>query len=349
MKSRLVEFLRCPITGEKLHLTREKKDDNTGEILSGFLETPSGKSYPIEAGVPILIDFESFVPGQAETVDTFSEKWSRAPGYREATQHHYVSWYLERYGFQTIEGLRAFLSQKKFILEAGTGEGRDAQLYAENSTAEVFAIDISTGINIAYRDLGTIPNLHFIRADLQRLPFAPDFFDFIACDQVIHHTPDTAASLKALVRHLGNGHIAFYVYKVKGPIREFCDTFIREKTTQMSPEACMEFSEAMTHLGKSLTEQNISIDIPVDIPLLGIDKGKFDLQRWLYWNVFKCYWNNTIDWSSNAVTNFDWYHPLHAHRHTPEEVESWLNDNNLSVEHFSVVESGISTLARRHK
>ena len=27
--------------------------------------------------------------------------------------------------------------------------------------------------------------------------------------------------------------------------------------------------------------------------------------------------------TSNVITNFDWYHPLHAHRHTPEELRAW--------------------------
>ena len=27
-----------------------------------------------------------------------------------------------------------------------------------------------------------------------------------------------------------------------------------------------------------------------------------------------------MDWDTNVITNFDWYHPLHAHRHTEDEV-----------------------------
>jgi hypothetical protein len=54
-----------------------------------------------------------------------------------------------------------------------------------------------------------------------------------------------------------------------------------------------------------------------------------------------------MDWTSNVMTNFDWYHPLHAHRHTPEEVRGWCVELGLQVERFDVVESGISVLARR--
>jgi hypothetical protein len=54
-----------------------------------------------------------------------------------------------------------------------------------------------------------------------------------------------------------------------------------------------------------------------------------------------------MDWTSNVITNFDWYHPLHAHRHRPEEVRAWCAEERLAVEHFDVVESGISVLARK--
>ena len=52
---------------------------------------------------------------------------------------------------------------------------------------------------------------------------------------MIHHTPNTKASFLALLKHLAaDGHIAIYTYKVKGPIREFCDDYIRERTVKMS-------------------------------------------------------------------------------------------------------------------
>jgi hypothetical protein len=49
----------------------------------------------------------------------------------------------------------------------------------------------------------------------------------------------------------------------------------------------------------------------------------------------------------NCITNFDWYHPLHAHRHTPAEVEEWCAADKLEIVNFDVVESGISVLARK--
>jgi SAM-dependent methyltransferase len=291
---------------------------------------------------------ELFAEGQKETVDSFSWKWNKASEYRSTTDGHYVAWYLSRYGFGTEAKLAELLAGKKMILDAGTAHGRDADMYLRNSTATVVGIDIGDGIRNAFRDLGDRPRLHLVQADLGRLPFPEETFDFIGCDQVIHHTPDTRASLLHLVSRLApGGHLAFYVYRKKGPVREFSDDHIRAATVHMSPEECLETSRAITAFGKALSDMKITIDVPEDIPLLGIQAGKQDLQRFIYWNMFKCYWNDTMDWDANVITNFDWYHPLHAHRHTPEEVRSWCQEAGLVIEHLDVQESGISALTRK--
>lgn len=348
MKRTLLSLLRDPSTGEALRLADAEPADGE-RVERGVLVSDAGARYPIEAGVPELLTEDHFVPGQRETVDSFSWKWERAPSYREATRAHYQRWYLERYGFRDEADLADWLSGKRCILDAGTAHGRDAELYARLCPkATVVGIDISTGVRSAERDLGALPNAHFVRADLTRLPFLGETFDFIGCDQVIHHTPDTRDSLRRLLRHLApGGHVSFYVYRRKGPIREFADDYLRERTTAMSPEECWEMSEAMAKLGKALTELHATVDVPEDIPLLGIKAGKQDVQRFIYWNVFKCYYNAGIDWNSNVVTNFDWYHPKHAHRHTEEEVRRWCEEEKLSIEHLDAQESGISVRAQR--
>jgi SAM-dependent methyltransferase len=347
MKRSLIEFLRCPASGERLDLVDPVSADGA-EIASGRLQAPSGRQYDIADGVPVMLLPETWPRGQSETRESFSEKWRRAPNYREATRPHYVQWYLDRYGFGTTDGLREFLSSKRRILDAGTGHGRDTELFASHSTATVFGVDLSGGIYNAYRDLRDVGNVHLVQADLRNLPFEPQFFDFISCDQVIHHTPDTRESLARLVRHLApGGHIGVYVYKKKAPIREFSDDYIRQFTVGMPPDECLRICEAITKFGRSLSRLGVTVDVPEDIPILGIKAGAYDLQRFIYWHVFKCYWNETMDWDSNVITNFDWYHPLHAHRHTPEEVRSWFAENALDIVHFDVVESGISAIGHK--
>ncbi len=348
MKKDLIPYLACPATGGPLRLV-DPELSSSGEVIGGRLIGPDGREYSIVDGVPVMLLLpETWPSGQAETRESFSSKWKLAPDYRENTREHYQQWYLDRYGFKTIPALAKFLTSKRRILDAGTGHGRDAEMFFNASAATVFAVDISYGIHNAYRDLHGLDRMHLVQGDLTCLPFPPDFFDFISCDQVIHHTPDTHASLLALLKHLvPGGHIGFYAYKKKGPIREFTDDYLRQFTVKYSPEECYEFSEAITKLGKALSDLKVEFEVPEDIPLLDIKAGRYDIQRFIYWNVMKCYWNDTMDWKSNVITNFDWYHPLHAHRHTPEEVRSWIEECKLEVVNFDIVESGISVLARK--
>lgn len=346
MKRSLVEFLRDPITGEPLQLVSEQ---STGDdVSSGKLCNSSGREYDIIGGVPVLVRSDQFAEGQKETVETFSWKWDKAKAYRTATLGHYRQWFLDRYGFGNEAKLGQFLSTKHRVLDAGTAHGRDAEMYHRNSIAQVYGVDISSGIRNAHRDLQHLDRINLVQADLTRLPFPDGFFDFIGCDQVIHHTPNTRQSLNLLLKKLSvGGHVAFYVYKKKGPVREFCDDHIRSQTVKMTPEQCLEVSEAITKLGKVLSDLKLEIEVPADIPVLEIKAGKYDLQRFIYWNMFKCYWNDTMDWESNVITNFDWYHPLHAHRHTPEEVKQWCAEEHLQIEHFDVQESGVSVRAKK--
>jgi len=321
--------------------------------MNGSLTCAEGHSYLITDGVPRFLSSNALsdAPGDAaQTRESFSAKWTRIPnfGHEEASRQMYVNWYLERYGFGTLDNLRDFLADKKTILDAGTGLGRDAILYGENSSAQVIALDISQSIDFAYQHAGHLPNVHLVQADLTMLPCNEGSFDFLACDQVMHHTPDTKASFDHLVRHLApGGQIAFYVYKKKGPIREFCDDFLREHYTQASEEECYAFSRAMTALGKALSDLKAEVVVPEDIPILEIKAGKHDIQRFVYWHIFKCYWNEKLDWETNVLTNFDWYHPRYAHRHTAEEVRAWCAEAQLEIVLFNVIESGITVRARK--
>lgn len=346
MKRSLVEHLRSPASGEPMVL--EVAEETADEVLLGSLSTPSGEVFPVIDGVPDLVAVDEMGTDQRATQDSFSTKWKLAPDYRQATLDHYRNWYLERYGFADVGEVAQFLADDQLILDCGTGHGRDAQLYAENSSAQVIGLDFSYGIRNAYRDLWQIPNLDFVQADMTRLPFPRDHFDLVACDQALHHTPDTHEAFRSLVSVLKpGGRLATYVYKVKAPIREFTDDFIRATTTAMSPEECLTVSAQITALGKALSELKAEFTLPVDIPLLEMKAGTYDVQRFIYYHMMKAYWNETMDWDSNVITNFDWYHPTDAHRHTPDEVRSWCEQDGLEIERLYECGSGITLIARK--
>ena len=257
-------------------------------------------------------------------------------------------WYVERFGFGDEEGLRSFLSDKRTVLEAGTGLGGDAARFARLSDATVVGLDLSESIVTAQREFGAAENLHYVQADLLRPPLPSKRFDFVSADQVVHHTPDAEAAVRSLAGLVAPGGVlAFYVYKRKAPMREYADDYLRERTTTMSVEECMDFSASMSELGRKLSELGATITLDRDIPLLGIPAGEHDVQRLIYWHFLKCFWNDDFSPNLNDLVNFDWYHPPHASRHTEEEVRGWCEALGLTIDHLDPGDAGISVRTSR--
>ncbi len=341
MKPFLVDLLRSPIDGSPLEL--EITGGIDGEVTAGSLLDGSGNQFPIIDGVPHFAQ-------EFGTDETFSFKWKiigPTYGYEKETRSIRQNWYLERFGFDTRHELFRFLSEKELVLDAGTGSGVDAAMFAESGRT-VIAIDLSQEAALAtYRHLGHLENVHVLQADLCALPFPPGIFDFISCDQVLHHTPSPPDSFDALVRNLRRGgYMAIYVYKKKGPIREFTDDYLRKHTTQMTAQECYKFCEAITRLGKALSALKAEVQIPTDMPLLDVKAGTEDIQRFFYWNVMKCFWNEDYDFTTNTVINFDWYHPRYAFRYTPEEIQGWFEQHGFQVEALNIIASGIAVLGK---
>jgi hypothetical protein len=136
------------------------------------------------------------------------------------------------------------------------------------------------------------------------------------------------------------------VYKQKAPVREFVDDYVRGKISGLSYEDASEQCRAITDLGKALTEAKLQVTVPA-VPLLGIEAGRYDIQRFLYHFFMKCYWNPGLSYSENVTVNYDWYHPQLATRHTGEEVEGWFKANRLEVVQRFVDFYGITMRGRR--
>jgi SAM-dependent methyltransferase len=350
LKQKLCDIISCPHDHELLAIASEQERD-AGELITGELECAAGHRFPVTAGVPRLHgDAHGAVePEPLGTVDTFTEKWSRvSPEELEQRFAQQYEWYVQRFGWGDESALSEFLQDRGTILEAGTGLGGDAARVARLSKdSEVIGLDFSTSVTIAHRHFASLPNLHYVQADLRRPPFHQKQLDFISADQVIHHTPDAASSFRILAGLLGDGaSFAVYLYKRKAPLRELIDDWTRERTTKMSVEECMQFSESMTELGRELTQAGATIRLERTIPLLGIEAGEYDVQRFLYWHFLKCFWSPDFSVNLNNLVNFDWYHPAAASRHTPDEVLRWCREASLAVDHVDVGDAGISVLAR---
>jgi len=128
-------------------------------------------------------------------------------------------------------------------------------------------------------------------------------------------------------------------------IREFTDDYVREKLRTLTDEQAWKALEPLTLLGRELGKLNVDINVPKDIPFLGIKAGKLDLQRFFYWNICKTFYREDFSMDEMNHINFDWFRPLNCHRHTESEVRLWCEEAKLSIEHMDVSDSGITVVA----
>jgi SAM-dependent methyltransferase len=288
---------------------------------------------------------------QAQVQTAFGHKWTHQPwwGLEGESAGLMEEWLLPRYGWADRAEYERFIGGRRRILDAGSGLGREAVRMAQaNPSAEVYGLELSGCVDLAAAHAGRrgLTNVRFVQADLMRPPFAPGSFDFVFCEGVIHHTPDTRAALRSLVRLLARGgEIAFYVYRKKAPLREFADDFVRSRLQELSPEEAWALMAPLTRLGQALAGLKAELDVPEDVEVLGIKAGRYDVQRLVHYAMFKCFWNDRLSFDENVHVNFDWYYPRHAWRHTEEEVRAWLAEAGLTAVHESVEPSGITIRA----
>ena len=282
-----------------------------------------------------IVSRDSMHENQEHTNKAFSEKWTKSNQQERDENWKQIQFdrYLSLYGFLTEQNLQEFIASKKVVLDAGCGLGYKAAWFASlNPHALIIAMDYSEAIFFAQKRFVDFPNMIFIQGDIADTPFNDSVFDFINCDQVLHHTESPHKTLQEFRRILMNNAVLnTYVYSKKALIRELIDDHFREYSKELTQKQIWELSEQLTHLGQALSKLDIEIDVP-DIPLLGIKGGKQDLQRFIYWNFLKCFWNEQMGWDVSVNCNFDWYSPSNAFRFDRKEFTGLLQEAGFKLD-----------------
>lgn len=281
-----------------------------------------------------------------QTKEVFSEKWTNPKSKVLKDDKKFVEdqkrWFLKLYGFSSEKELMSFFDGK-IILDAGCGIGYKSAWIAEKCpNSIVFGMDISESILLASERYRKIENLFFVKGDIADSPFKNQSIDIVVCDQVIMHTERPEKTFQ----HLGgliqeSGTFLCYVYSKKALVRELIDDYFRANVHDLSNEELWELSAQLTELGKNLTELKVDVEVP-EIPLLNIKKGKYDIQRFVYWNFMKCFYNEKWDNEANNIVNFDWYSPSNAKRYSEIEFKSMISQNNFSIDFFHQEEACFS-------
>ncbi|NBQ40105.1 MAG: class I SAM-dependent methyltransferase [Alphaproteobacteria bacterium] len=317
----------------------------------GASATANGRQITTVAGIPRSAEFVS--AAQEQTRETFGFKWAKRDTFEGSVAEHMRTWLVQKYGDVPFAPWFKEHGEHPIILDAGCGAALSgiALFGPVMDHVHYLGVDVSTAVDVAqqrFKERGW--SAGFIQADLNQIPVPERSVDIVFSEGVLHHTDNTFNALAAVTKHVKvGGRVVFYVYRKKGPVREFTDDYIRDKLQVMTPEEGWAAMEPLSELGRILGELNIEIDIKRPIDLLEIPAGKINLQRFFYWHVLKAFYRPEMSLDEMNHINFDWFAPKNARRHTVEEVRGWCKELNLEIEHEFAEEAGISIIAKLTK
>ena len=310
----------------------------------------AGQEFVVDRG--ILRSCAAVEAGQAQTGEAFGFKWRKSTTYDSETSLARIGdWLRERYGDVAGAEWWSEYRQPPLVVDAGCGAGVSAiELFGDRlRRVRYLGIEISEAVDVAstrFAERGL--EGAFIQADLRRAPLPAATADVVFAEGVLHHTESTRESLGDLARLLRpGGRFMFYVYRRKGPVREFTDDYIRERLRELPPEEAWESLRPLTRLGEALGRLDVEVEVPEPVDLLGVPAGPVNVQRLLYWHFVKAFFHPDATLDEMHHVNFDWYAPRYAHRQSPEEVRSWCGECGLEIEREVVEEAGITVVARR--
>lgn len=186
MKPDLLELIVCPECGGELRLREERMVG--GEVVSGRLEcSGQGHEYAVRESIPRFVESDDYA-------DAFALEWN---AFRTAHLDSFTG--LDRLDrqFRTFLDFPIDRLEGKLVLDAGCGLGRFSEIVL-NHGGRVVAVDLSRAIDAAFTNLNHRGNIHFLQADIFRLPFRPETFDMVYSTGVLHHTPDPPAAFECL-------------------------------------------------------------------------------------------------------------------------------------------------------
>jgi ubiquinone/menaquinone biosynthesis C-methylase UbiE len=306
-----------------------------------------GRQFVVRDGVLRALEFVSAT--QAQTSDVFGYKWNRRDTFESVNARAAMrDWLRARYG--DTSGM-PWLDGNPILVDVGCGAARSSiELFADRlKRVRFIGTDISAAINVAAESFHAAGlKGEFIQCDLNALPFRDESCDVIFSEGVLHHTDSTQRAFERIARLVKpGGRFMFYVYRKKGPVREFTDDYIREKLQALSPEQAWKAMEPLTRLGIAFGQLKARVMVPEDVELLGIKAGEYDVQRFLYWNIVKMFYRPDLSFDEMAHINFDWFAPLNAHRQSEQDVRSWCNAAGFDIEREVIEEAGITVIARK--
>jgi len=185
--------------GYELGVGRTAQEVITGELAC----TGCPSRYPIENGVPCFLDAQISSAADLRTGRSFAMAWKEFSRLDERYRQQFFDW---------IFPVDGDFFRDKVVLEGGCGKGRHAKIVSECGARQVFAVDIGAAVEVAFENVGHLPGVNIVQADIGNLPFGR-IFDFAFSLGVLHHMESPVWGFRCLVDKLKpDGAIVAWVY-----------------------------------------------------------------------------------------------------------------------------------------
>ena len=238
-----------------------------------------------------------------------------------------------------------------YVLDIGCGSGVAGRTFFKPVLDRIhyIAVDMSGSIDQAKREFEQRHiQADYVQADISSLPFRKEAVDYVFCPGVLHYTDSIADSVCSLAQHLKKGgRFITWMYKEQKPIRRFTDDMLRAYFTAMSPEEAFEAMKPLTKLGIALGEAGAKITVPEDVPVLEIEKGEYDLQRFIYYHVLKLFYHPNLSFTRHNVNNWNAYYPGGVLFPPLKLIREAFTSNGFTIDYFNPGGNGVSVVATK--
>ncbi len=269
---------------------------------SGVRCQTCGRYYPVVGGVFQFTTAEDYAA-------SFGFEWST---YARTQLDHNTSRVSEE-TFRRKTGFTPEDLKGKWVLDVGCGMGRFAEV-ASRWGAKVVATDLSRAAEVAAQNLADRDHVWVCQADLFRLPFAPESFDYMYSLGVLHHTPNCDQAFKTLPQFLKPGRtIAIWVYSAYNKWYRISDFYWRITSGLPSRwlHALCQVAGPLYHVHRCLRLIPVVGRILSGVLLSLLPMSLHPAREW------------------RVLDTFDWYSPTFQSKHTCEEVFRWFQDSGL--------------------
>jgi len=310
MTSDLLALLACPSCGGSL--TVSATAENGGSVETGTLIcTSCASSYPIVRQIPRFVPADNYA-------SSFGFQWNK---FRATQLDSRTGLPISRDRFlKQSRWTPAELAGKR-VLDIGCGAGRFAEV-ALSAGAQVVAVDYSGAVDACLANLGSNPRLSVVQADLYRLPFKPESFDYLYCFGVLQHTPDPHRAVLALPAPLKRGGklaIDFYPRLASNVL--WPKYWIRPLTRRLPRERLFAIVQwlvpKLLPIARALAA----------VPILG-SRLRYLMPIMMYYRVFPFTAQQHREWA--ILDTFDMLAPAHDHPQTAAAVLAWLKEAGLA-------------------